>query len=117
MKIPRIGIALAKQIFQLHGVDVNERAVLRRQQAFGASIRRPRIPPAGCIRATRRHRSAASNASSGVPLFFFTLAPLLCTVPMTARPLLVIPLSPPCSGMANHVDPAQQCLYRAFASI
>lgn len=31
MKITRIGIDLAKQVFQLHGVDVNERVVLRRQ--------------------------------------------------------------------------------------
>lgn len=31
MKITRIGIDLAKQVFQLHGVDVHERVVLRRQ--------------------------------------------------------------------------------------
>ena len=31
MKITRIGIDLAKQVFQLHGVDVHEQVVLRRQ--------------------------------------------------------------------------------------
>jgi transposase len=31
MNIKRVGIDLAKQVFQLHGVDVQEKAVLRKQ--------------------------------------------------------------------------------------
>jgi transposase len=31
MNIKRIGIDLAKQVFQLHGVDAQEKAVLRKQ--------------------------------------------------------------------------------------
>jgi len=31
MKITRIGVDLAKQVFQVHGVDRDERVVLRKQ--------------------------------------------------------------------------------------
>jgi transposase len=31
MNIKRIGIDLAKQVFQVHGVDAQEKAVLRKQ--------------------------------------------------------------------------------------
>ena len=39
MKITRIGIDLAKQVFQIHGVDRDERAVLKRQ------LRRQQMQP------------------------------------------------------------------------
>jgi hypothetical protein len=41
MNIKRVGIDLAKQVFQVHGVDGQEKAVLRQTRKAGSSSKPP----------------------------------------------------------------------------
>src|ERR1700726_1308879 len=87
MQITTIGLDIAKNVFQVHGIDVAEKVVVRKQLRRGQRRHKPAFP-ASCIRAAggsavqlsdRRRRDSpargrslrpwSADASSASPLF------------------------------------------------
>ena len=60
MNIKRIGIDLAKQVFQIHGVDGQEKAVLRKQLRRAQPVRDGLFNPSQTFEVRRNVRFATT---------------------------------------------------------
>jgi transposase len=69
MKVTRIGLDIAKQVFQLHGVDVHGKSRLRKQLARAKVLEFfAQLPPClvGIEACGSSHYWAANSRSSGI---------------------------------------------------
>ena len=69
MKLKRVGVDLTKTVFQVHGVDLNEKAVWRRRLSREQWLKTPRasVEPGGQIGMQARGRAPDDAPGSETP--------------------------------------------------